>query len=316
MSRSFLNIQVLLLVSITFSLIILTNNFQLTNAPCSSTLKQQSPININTQNTKYYEEKTFRIISSNHTSSELYWQNFEEQKSIGFVLPTNDENQINGIVLVKDWSMYNYNLTHVLFRYGSGHTIDTEKYDLEMEFHYEINESYRTKGRYIHHSSNKLIISKFFIVSSNLSETSQFFNGTNLEEFSKSPRSTLAFEKEIKLSHLIQNLPGYLYEGSETFGDCETALRIIYPKFQLMSDIDYEYFRQAYTTLNYINNAEVNTNNNRNQQPVNPNTVVYRNSASFSDLIIEANSIQYIVSSFISVNIIKVVGLLVLCFLN
>mmetsp|Transcript_42013 Transcript_42013/g.44043 ORF Transcript_42013/g.44043 Transcript_42013/m.44043 type:complete len:316 (-) Transcript_42013:137-1084(-) len=283
-------------------------NYELTDTPCRPSFKQQSPINLVSNNAIYREERFFRIISSNYTAFNTPWEDFPEDKSMGW------SGDLGTIILVRDWSMYRFNLTKVLFRYGSAHSVDEFDYNIEVELHHKLDTNYRTKGRYIHPSSEKLIISTFFMGQEEIKydedgdpiPRSLLFNYTNLEQLKESPNSqTVSFEREIKLSLLVQNTPGFLYEGTVDAGFCESSWRLVLPKYQTIPQIHVNYFRDIFTSKGYLEavsgSTSSRTSNSRDRQPINTGTIIYRNDANKTRLLAEENVNQYDTSKFINV---------------
>lgn len=271
------------------------SNFELTNTKeCQSSDHQQSPININTNDVKYVEEKFFRILGQNFTLFNSTWKSFDEERTIGF------SGTIGSLIFVKDWAMYKFDLKNVYIRYGPSHRIDGMKYDMEMEFVFDIDDTYRTPGRYIHPSSEKLILSYFFVVSPDAITNNEddkvtlFFNYTNLEEFSKNTNTnTVWFTKNIKFNKLIKQQPSYFYEGSTTSGKCQPAWRVLMPKYQLIPKSQYNQIRTALSNLGYLENNNGLESNSRSLVIVNAGTQILRNEKDFSRLLIEASVDQY-----------------------
>ena len=269
-------------------------SFELTSIECQSSHHQQSPININSNDVKYIEEKFFRIIGQNFTIFNSTWKKFPEEKTIGF------SGTIGSLKFVKDWSMYKFDLKNVYFRYGPSHRIDSMKYDMEMEFVFDLDDTFRSPGRYIHPTAEKLILSYFFIVNPSTDSESEedkstlFFNYTNLEEFSANVNSNnVWFTKNIKFNKLIKQQPSYFYEGSTTSGNCEPAWRVIMPKFQLIPKSQYDQIRSVLNALGYLQiNNGVETNS-RNLVTVNAGTEILRNEKDSSRMLIEASVDQY-----------------------
>lgn len=304
-------------LTITLTLTILAlgsySAFELTNTPCTSAVKQQSPINIVTSNVEYHEEEYFRIISQNFTAFNGNWANFPEDKTIGF------NADVGSLIFVKDWGMHKFDLEKVLIRYGSAHKIDGQDFDLEMEFVFNYDVDYRPPGRYVYAGVDKLIISLFFVertqaITEQDTEDgtySFFFNITKIEDFAANPTSTTsAFEREIKLNLLIKQQPGYFYEGSEASGNCDSTWRFILPKYQTIPTTQLTNIKNILESLGYINTANGVNSNARNIQAINTSTIVLRNEKSTSRLLIEASSQPYTNSLNLSFSLLSILAVL------
>ena len=267
------------------------SSYDLTATQCQSSYSQQSPVNISTADVKYYEEKFFRIIAQNFTSFNSTWQKFPEEKTIGF------SGSIGYLIFVKDWAMYKFDLKNVYIRYGSGHRIDGKKYDMEIEFVFDLDDTYRSPGRYIYPTAEKLIISYFFTVDPNIDDKDQkytlLFNYTNLETFAADPTAQVGFTKAIKFNKFIRQQPSYFYEGATTSGNCETAWRVIMPKYQLVPKTHYDNIRSILNSLGYLETVNGVETNSRNIVPVNSGIVILTNDNDSSRLLIEASVDQY-----------------------
>lgn len=271
-------------------------SFEILNTPtCQSNNKQQSPIDVDPFNTFYREEKYFHLVQSNYTAFNSSWTNFPEEKAVGFF---NVDNSDWGYVhFVKDWSIYKFDLKKVLFRYRSGHTIDGRRYDVEMELFHEIDNNFRTTGRYIKPSSNQFIVSVFFMADSQDSklEKSNFFNFTNIEKYSEETTSnSVFFTRKLKLSQLVQSSGSYFYEGANTYGTCESAWRLLLPKYQLIHQSQYANLRNIVSKLGYIDLNVPSSSNSRNQQSL--SVRLYRNTPQSERILIEQSYHQYVKS--------------------
>lgn len=288
----------LILINIAFS-------YEILNTPtCQNNNKQQSPIDVDPFNTFYREEKYFHLVLSNYTAFNSSWTNVVEERAIGFV---NSNNADWGFVqFIKDWSIYKFNLKKVLFRYRSGHTIDGRRYDVEMELFHEIDNTFRTSGRYIKPSSDHLVISVFFMADSENSDLmkSNFFNYTNLERYTEQTTSDSAFfTRLLKLNQLVQNSGSYFYEGANTYGDCSNVWRLLLPKYQLIHQSQFANLRTIVSKLGYIDVNVPSSSNSRNQQQVNQDTRVYRNIPQNERILIEQSYHQYVKAQGIKLSI-------------
>lgn len=267
-------------------------SYELFTPECLSSHHQQSPINIFTDNAKFVEEKFFRIIGQNFTLFNSTWKKFPEEKTIGF------SGTIGSIMFVKDWAMYKFDLKNIYIRYGPSHRIDSMKYDMEMEFVFELDDTYRSPGRYIHPTAEKLILTYFFVVSPSTSyeedKYTLLFNYTNLEGLSTNPSSdSVWFTKSIKFNKFIKQQPSYFYQGSTTSGNCEPAWRVIMPKFQLIPKNQYDQIRGILSSLGYLETVGGVQTNSRNLVPINAGVEILRNEKDSSRLLIESSVDQY-----------------------
>ena len=268
------------------SILAITNSYDLTSSDCSSNTKQQSPINIISKNTRYFEEKTIKIINVNYTSFDTQWKVFPEERAVGF------EGNFGNVIFVKDWALYNFTLNKVYFRMKSSHSINNKYFEMEMELVHHLDEEYRSKGRYIYPTAKQLVISIFFEKLSDSSseattKTSLLFDYANLEEYAKGT-SDVKFKRELKLKYLVHNSPSYFYEGSITHTVCETAWRLVLPKYQLLKQIDLDNMKAVLTRNNFID--EIGSNS-RFQQPT-PN-IIYVNDNDPLTLRFEASKLQF-----------------------
>jgi len=279
-----------------FSLVMVLSYDLGTVTPCLSSNKQQSPIEINSGEAKYREERYFRILSSNYTHFNTSWVTFNDEKTIGF-----QGNEMGYVLFLKNWAMYKFNLEKVYFRYGSSHSIDGMTYDVEMELVHTLDSTYRTPGRYIHPTAEYLIISTFFVVKANEREDpiSLFFEKVNLATFANNYESNNVYFKEhLKMNQVVTNNPGYFYEGTTTSGYCENAWRLILPKFQLMSEEELSQLKLVLVSKGFINENDPNSHNYRTIQPLNSGAEVYKGSEDSTRLLIAANTNQYSSTTF------------------
>ena len=292
--------KLILLITIIYSSNV-CNTYDLGNiAPCQSSFKQQSPIDILESRVIYRENRNFRIISSNYTNLNTTWQVIPEEKTVGF------QGKFGYSLFMKDWAIYKFNLEKIYFRTTSGHKIEGMNYDIEMELVHRLDTSYRTPGRYIHPDSEYLVISTFFVKKemSRDDMTSRFFEYANLDTFViNKERNDIYFKNKLKLNQMIQNQPGYLYTGTLSQGFCDTAWRMILPKFQLITSAEYDTFQTLMKDLNFLNTIEPDSNNARDLQPINVNTEIYTNVELTSRLLPEANQNQFDFSVYVNLNL-------------
>lgn len=304
-----MTMKIFFLINISFCVI---NAYDLGSiSPCQSSNKQQSPISIISEKSKYREERNFRIISSNYSSFNTTWVDFNEEKTIGF-----QGKNLGYILFLKNWSIYKFNLEKIYFRYGSSHIIDEMSYDVEMELVHSLDETYRTPGRYIHPTAQYLIISTFFVVKKGISSdpASLFFETINLATYANNFQKTdIYFKAPLNLNQVVQNMPGYFYEGTITNGYCDNAWRLILPKYQLMKQDEFDQLKALLLAKNFINAGDPNSHNYRSPQPINSSTEVYVNDMDSTRLLITANTNQY-ASAFLNIFNLKVLLLMIAIF--
>lgn len=282
-----------------FLLFNFVKSFDLTTTPCTPAYHQQSPINIDTSLAKYREELYFRILSSNFTKLNTTWEVFPNEQTIGF------SGDMGYLIFVKNWSMQKFLLKNIYFRYNSGHKIDGQQFDVEMELIFNIDTTYRPPGRYISPEADTLIISIFFVVSDKLGEEkSLLFNYTNLDNFSVNPSSShVRFVRPIRLNNIIQHQPGYFYLGATTSSSCDPAYRVIYPKYQVIPSDQYKKLGSILTTLGFINPSMGITSNARKVEPINAGVEILTNDADSTRLLIESHEQQYDVTKSIHIDL-------------
>ena len=69
------------------------------------------------ENSYYYEEKYFRILSNNYDSIDPgnFWESIKENDKV-YGIGFNAKRDFGSLILLKDWSMYNFKLTKIIFR--------------------------------------------------------------------------------------------------------------------------------------------------------------------------------------------------------
>ncbi len=255
------------------SLIKIVVNYDFSNPTCQDASIQQSPINIVTSQSLYFDEKYFRILTNNYHNilAGLSWSVFPEEMAVGFK-PQNSSN-FGSFIFVKDWAMYNFNLKKILFRLGSEHQIDGKSFDVEMQLLHVLDASYFQPGRRVSINQNYLTISVFFKITEDNDE-----GKTNLFEFmglnSFSSGNSTVLPRDIKLRYIIQHQPSFLYEGTLTYPECQPSLWLVFSQYHLISKSDYSNLSKVINDK--INLHGLNNQNIRNLQPL-TQANVYRN---------------------------------------
>ena len=270
-----------------------------TQPTCQKSSKIQSPIPILSQKTTFYQQNYFRIVQNNYTNIDLSvgWSNLPNDKAIGIVPPAG-QTSFGPMIIMKDWALYQFDLTKILFRYGSEHTIDNIKYDVEMQLIHSINNTYRSPGRYISLGDVSTLVVSIFFVNGNLTlqDNSLLFNFTNFTYFANqqiaNPTKTIpnTFSRAFKLRTIVQHAPGYNYVGTTTSSPCNKALYFLFPQYHLIPNDMLTLMKNLYNALGYLDSA---TGTNTRDLQLDQNVVVYRNYDQLSRLLIEKNKLQY-----------------------
>ena len=292
--------QARILTIITFLSIVYEkiNGFTYKDGVCGLSTKTQSPINIISGGTSFYEENFFRLLTNNYGEipQETKWELFPTEKSFGFNIKSNTAT----IQIVKDWSIYQYTLTKVLFRSKSEHRIDGNIFDVEMQLFHDLDDNYIPIGRQIDQPIKKLIISLFFMKAKTNEVADNFFLWSNLAGFASSTSTT--FTKRILLCNLVQNVPSYLYQGTYSYPDCADTLWMISTKYALISNSDFSNITKVLERAVYkdiltdVNGRDVNFFVN--------SKLVYRNFNNIQKLTPEKSYFRYDSSSFMEISII------------
>ena len=162
----------------------------------------------------YYEEKYFRILSNNYDNIEPgnEWKKFDEG-GYGFKA----KKDFGSLILLKDWSMYSFKLTKVLFtqksffnQFSIGKDIDVEMWLIHTK-----DNGYFPPGRRIHIKQNYFIIVVPFVKTSNdnpaVDSLLDFLNFQGYIDNNKN--DGISPQKPVKLYQIIQNQPSYLFDG-------------------------------------------------------------------------------------------------------
>ena len=186
----------------------------------------------------YYEEKYFRILSNNYDSIDPgnFWKLIEgtDKYGIGFEA----KRDFGSLILLKDWSMYNFKLTKIIFRNKCSFEYENKKCDVEMWLYHTKDNGYYPPGRRIFIKQNFFIIVVPFVHSPDNNNPSNdlLFKFLNLEKYSLDAK-TITPLKPVKLYQIIQNQPSYLLEGKF---DKKDALFMIFTQYHFISNSDYE----------------------------------------------------------------------------
>ncbi len=261
------------------------------NPNCNSTVAQQSPIDINTFNAIYFDERNFRILNTSYAVDwTLYkWQSFSTENGIGF------SGDFGSMLFMKNWALYNFNLNKIIFRAGaSAHSFNGMFFDGEIELHHTLNDNPALQvGRYIQATStNLVIVIPLKIQSTNpVEKVSQILEHLNINQYaSTNIQNAVIGTRNIKWNTIIRHDDQYMYEGRLEFGNCDKTWYVINPKYQLLSTTDYNNLVKALTNNNFISSSV--PSNTRPIQAVDASTVIYANTPN-TVISIEASHLQY-----------------------
>jgi len=226
--------------------------------------------NLDFGNSYYYEEKYFRILSNNYDSIDPgnFWVKFKENDNtygIGF----NAKKDFGSIILLKDWSMYNFKLTKIIFRNKCSfcNKIEKEKCDAEMWLYHTKDNGYYPPGRRIFIKQNFfIIVVPFAQGDENNPSNDLLFEFLNLKKYGENTDSeNITPKKPVKLYQIIQNQPSYLFEGEF---DKKDTLFMVFTHYHYISKNDYtslgnfinEPENETYIDIQYIENSQIYRN--------------------------------------------------------
>ena len=208
-------------------------------------------IKLNSSESYYYDEKYFRILTNNYDpiNPGNGWNN-RSSDGIGF----KPNNNFGSIILLKDWSMYNFKLTQVLFRKECSFLYEDFNCSAEMWLYHTKDNQYYPPGRRIYLKQNFFVIVVPFLVSDNNNPgNDEILDYLNLERYSqtyKNPNILISPKKPVKLYQIIQNQPSYLFDGIYNSTD---TLFMVFAHYNYISE-------KMYDILNKTCNVEININ--------------------------------------------------------
>ena len=227
----------------------------------------------------YYQEKYFRFLANNYENIKQgdYWTSFNDEKAIGFQA----SKDFGSFLFVKDWSIYSFKLTKIMFRPFCSYKTqfkggDEQKYDAELLLYHTIDNNYFPPGKRVYLGINFLIISVPFKKTDFMDPSSdKLLEFLNLEIYrnslEKNHNLKIGPYKPIKLYQMIQHQPQYLFEATD-YSSSETTLYLIFSQYHNINRRDYELLSAVYDTFNF---EDVDKN------PIadfdNDKTIVYRN---------------------------------------
>ena len=222
-----------------------------------NTLTLENLIDLNS--TFYYEEKYFRILSNNYEDiiQGEFWEYDEDSEGFGFVA----KKDFGSLILLKDWSMYNFKLKKVIFR----NKCDLKGFPckIEMWLIHSKDNSYCPPGRRIYIKQNYfVVVVPFEETEENNPAVDMILDSLNLksvEIIDNKTNSNITPKKPVKLYKIIQNQPSVLFEG--TYNDKET-LFLIFTQYHFISKSICEKLDELYRTMgkseisNYIKDVK------------------------------------------------------------
>ena len=239
--------------------------------------------------TYYYEEKYFRILSNKYediVQGEL-WKYDEDTDGFGFIA----NKDFGSLILLKDWSMYNFKLIKVIFRNSCQNIVDL-KCDAEMWLVHTKDNSYYPPGRRIHIDQNYLIIVVPFVKTDNNNPAiDSIFNFVNLQSVKVVGNNinSKTLNKPIKLYQIIQNQPSILFEGTFSGKNLE-ALFLVFSQYHFISNNDFNKLNDTY----FKKTGKTATNRIESQ-----NEEIYRNVKNEEDLKPKVTLMSYSKASFL-----------------
>jgi len=212
-----------------------------------------SQYNIISADSYYYEEKYFRILSNNYDSIDPgnFWENIKasddsQYLGIGF----NAKKDFGSLILLKDWSMYNFKLTKIIFRKGCSFKIQNQECDAEMLLYHTKDNGYYPPGRRIFMKQNFfVIVVPFFKADEQNPSNDLLFHFLNLGKFLDNEKNATPL-KPVKLYQIIQNQPSYLFEGK--FDEKDT-LYMVFTQYHFISNSDLTNLEKALNKITIIN---------------------------------------------------------------
>ena len=212
---------------------------------------QEQKIELFSNNSYYYDEKYFRLLTNNYDEINPgnEWKNLYAD-GIGF----RSYRDFGSIILLKDWSMYNFKLTQIFFRKNCSFQYEDFNCSAEMWLYHTKDNQYYPPGRRIHIKQNFFIIVVPFVQADNNNPSNDLLlDYLNLESFGTNYRNKnfyISPKKPVKLYQIIQNQPSYLFEGRYNSTD---TLFMIFTQYHFISD-------RLYNNLNNIEtDVEINT---------------------------------------------------------
>ena len=227
-------------------------------------LNYPKPIEIDLSKSVYYQEKYFRFLANNYENINQgdFWTSFNDEKAIGFQA----SRDFGSFLFVKDWSIYSFKLTKIMFRPFCSYKTkfgeeDEIKYDAELLLYHTIDNNYFPPGKRVYLGINYLIISVPFKKTDYMDPSSdKLLEFLNLEMYKNvldnNPNLKIGPYKPIKLYQMIQHQPQYLFEAKD-FSSNEKTLYLIFSQYHHINERDYVLLKSVYDKLIKDNPGEI-----------------------------------------------------------
>lgn len=198
-------------------------------------------------NSIYFQEKYFRFLANNYDEIQqgTFWTSFGDEKGIGFKA----KSDFGSFILVKDWSMFSFKLTKIVFRPFCSYKLAPMPLDAEMLLIHTLDNGYYPPGKRMYLGVNYLVISvPFKITADSNPANDKLFKFISLAEYNDLIASDdknkwltrISPLKPIKLHHIIQHQPSYLFTSFLPFKNEEKALYLVFSQYHYISKSDYE----------------------------------------------------------------------------
>ena len=235
-------------------------------------------ITLKSDDSYYYEEKYFRILSNNYDSIDPgnFWnkiyKNKEEKESQYLGIGFEAKKDFGSLILLKDWSMYNFKLTKIIFRQNCLFNYENTNCDAEMLLYHTKDNGYYPPGRRIFMKQNFFVIVVPFIKSSeNNPSNDLIFNFLNLDKYTPNGGNITPL-KPVKLYQIIQNQPSYLLEGQF---DSKDTLFMVFTQYHFISESDLQKLNnfnkeiETNSIINFVDDVKVfrNLKNSKKLEP-------------------------------------------------
>jgi len=248
-------------------------------------LYHSEDINLFSNESYYYDEKYFRLLTNNYQEINPgnYWQKLSTD-GIGF----QSNKDFGSIILLKDWSMYNFKLTKIFFRSNCSFIYEDSNCDAEIWLYHTKDNQYYPPGRRIYMEQNFFIIVIPFVKTDNENPANDLiFDFFNLERYASvynDANKRISPKKPIKLHHIIQNQPSYLFEGKY---DSAETLFLVFTQYHYLSN-------NMYNLLKSINFGELNT-----EVELSGDQKIYRNMRKLNETMPSATLMAYNKGSYL-----------------
>ena len=215
-------------------------------------------IEIDLSKSVYYQEKYFRFLANNYENINQgdFWTSFNDEKAIGFQA----SRDFGSFLFVKDWSIYSFKLTKIMFRPFCSYKIkngdnDIFECDAELLLYHTIDNNYFPPGKRVYLGINYLIISVPFKRTDYMDPSSdKLLEFLNLEIYKNVVKEKINLKigpyKPIKLYQMIQHQPQYLFEAKDLISG-EKTLYLIFSQYHHINDRDYSLLKLAYEKLKF-----------------------------------------------------------------